>query len=47
MPSPGGWPLAWGISPALLGRHLPDDQGALLHLLANVVELLFALLLFA
>jgi len=33
------------ISSSLLGRHLPDDQGALLDLLANVVKLLLALLL--
>jgi hypothetical protein len=45
--SPGGWLLAGRISQALLGRHLPDDQSALLDLLPNVIELLFALLLLA
>ena len=38
-------PLPGRISPSLLGRHLPNDQGARLDLLANVVKLLLALLL--
>ena len=38
-------PLAGRISASLLGRHLPDYQGSLLDLLANVIKLLLALLL--
>ena len=45
MLSLGGSLLGGRISPSLLGRHLPDDQGALFDLLANVVKLLLALLL--
>ena len=45
MLAPAVSPLPGRISPSLLGRHLPDDQGALLDLLANVVKLLSALLL--
>jgi hypothetical protein len=45
MLAPAVSPLPGRISPSLLGRHLPDDQGARLDLLANVVKLLLALLL--
>jgi hypothetical protein len=45
MLAPAVSPLAGRISSSFLGRHLPDDQGALLDLLANVIKLLLALLL--
>ena len=45
MLSPGGSLLAGGMTPALLGRHLPDDQSALLDLLPNGIELLVTFLL--
>ena len=45
MLSLGGSLLGGRISPSLLGRHLSDDQRALLDLLTNVIKLLLALLL--
>src|SRR5262245_50543080 len=45
MLSPGRWLLAGRMTQALLGRHLPDDQSALLDLLPNSIELLFTFLL--
>ena len=45
MLAPAVSPVPGRISPSLLGRHLPDHQGALLDLLANVIKLLLALLL--
>jgi hypothetical protein len=39
--------FAWWEALALGGRHLADDEPALSHLLANVLELLFTLFLLA